>query len=291
MHQAIQNPVLRFMVHGHLVLALGAAAQVWWIGEEWFVEWSLIRSAVAFFATFACYGLLRLVRSREEGLGDVPLFAWYLAHQKAMLIAVVVSALLALMALGAEVLEALSRLWLVVVPALLYVVPLRGKDGRLHGLRRIPALKSFLVAWVWAAGTVLLAADGAQGMAWLLLIVFFCFYLALAIAFDLRDARVDPLSLRTVPQLLGQRAAKAMALLLLLPLVVLLYASLFFSGIRGDAGARPDTDWTLALPLIGLAMPAWFILRSNPKRGWFHWLLLDACIALLPVLAWVGSCL
>lgn len=280
----VKNPVLRFMVHAHVVLAIGAAAQAQCIGEQWFGAGDWRVTASAFLGTFACYGLLRLVRSREEALSQVPVFAWYRAHRRGMGIATGACALLALVALGHGAWAAVSRLWPVILPALLYVLPLRGTDGGSLGLRRIPALKSFLVAWVWAAGTVLLAADHPDAMVWLLVVVFFCFYLAIAIAFDARDILVDPPGLRTVPQLVGPKLARALALLLLAPLAGMLTVE---HALR-EAGGR---EWAQLLPLLGLGMAAVLIARASPQRGWLHWLLLDACIALIPLLAWVGGCL
>lgn len=277
-----RNPILRFVVFGHLLLAVGAAAQVWWIADQWFGETDWRKSMAGFFATFSCYGLLRIVHSGDEGLGSVPLFAWYRKHWKGLGLALATSAALSLIALGAEGLVILTRLWLVLVPALLYVVPFRGKNGQVLGLRRIPVLKSFLVAWVWAAGTVLLAADEVDGVAWLLVSVFFCFYLAIAIAFDLRDVEVDPPRLRTMPKLFGTRAAKAMALLFLTPMVWLLV-------VQNALDISGDRDGSLLLPLVGLGLALIIIIRSSPERGWLHWLLLDACIGLLPLLAWAGD--
>lgn len=279
---AIGNPVLRFVVHAHAVLAIGAAAQVRWIGDEWFGAEDWREPAAAFIGTFACYSLLRLSRSDEEALRHVPVFAWYRANRQAMAIAAAAGALLALVALGGAAWTAVSRLWPVILPALLYVLPFRGADGGSLGLRRIPALKSFLVAWVWAAGTVLLAADALGAMAWLLIAVFFCFYLAIAIAFDARDSTVDPPGLCTLPQLLGPKLAKALALLLLMPLAGMLIVQ---HALR-EAG---ECDAAQLLPLLGLGMAAVLIARASPQRGWLHWLLLDACIALLPLLAWLGD--
>lgn len=280
MPEEIKNPVLRFVVHAHLMLAVCAAAQVWWIDDAWFGRADGRKCLAAFFGTFACYGLLRLVRSREAGLAQVPVFTWYRKHRVAMLVAVAASAVLALVALGTEVSGTMVRLWPVIVPALLYVVPFHGRDGHLFGLRRIPVIKSFLVAWVWAGGTVLLAADEMSGVAWLLVFVLFCFYLAVAIAFDLRDREVDPPALRTIPQLFGPKLAKALAALLLLPITWMLVVS-------HALHAADDRNAALLTPLLGLGLALIVLLRSAPQRGWAHWLLLDACIGLLPLLAWV----
>lgn len=287
----IKNPVLRFVVYGHVVLALGAALQVWWVGEGWLGGGSWNRCAAAFFATMALYGFTRLIRAKDDAVNEVPLFVWYRVNAKAMGALAVVGALLALISLHDELIEVLVRLWPAILPALLYVTPLR-MGGRAIGLRSVPGLKSLVVAWVWAAGTVLLASTSHKfNLEPILIPVFVGFYWAIAIAFDCRDAAVDSPSLRTLPQLLGARASRVLALLLLMPLAMMLLVSLSFSGYPDSVDARPEADWSLVLPLIGLVMPAFLIMRSTTARHWTHWLLLDASIALIPLLALLGGML
>jgi len=289
MGNEIMNPVLRFVVYGHVVLAAGAALQVWWIGDEWFVEGSWNRSAAAFFATMAFYGLARLIRAKDDALKEVPLFGWYRCNAKAMGAVVAVCALLAMLCLHDELVEVLTRMLPVIIPALLYVTPLRA-GGRAIGLRSVPGLKSLVVAWVWAAGTVLLASSSHQfNLEPILIAVFLCFYWAIAIAFDCRDAEVDSPSLRTLPQLFGARTARVLALLLLMPLALMLYVSLSISAYPSAVEARPEADWAFVLPLISLVLPVTLILRSTSERRWGYWLLIDCCIALIPALALLGE--
>lgn len=289
MHQAIKNPVLRFMVHGHLVLALGAALQVWWIGEHWFGHGSWNKTAAAFFATIACYGYNRLLRSRDADLNEVAFFDWYRRHAKLMWAVAMTSVVIALVLIATELPALIGRLWIVIVPALLYVTPLRTKTGRVVGLRQVPGLKSMLVAWVWAAGTVLLAADEVGGMVSLLVLVLLGFYWSIAIAFDVRDMVIDSYSLRTLPQLIGVSAARVLSVSLLLPLAVMLYVDMWLDSVRLGTHAVVEADWSGILPLLGITVPAFLILRAEPERGLVHWLLLDGCIALIPLLAILGS--
>lgn len=291
MGHEIKNPIVRFVVHGHVALATGAALQVWWIEEDWFGGGSWNRSAAAFFATLAVYGLTRLIRAKDDALKEAPLFVWYRRNANAMGASVALSALLAMIFLHDESIEVLIRLWPVIIPALLYVAPFR-LGGRAIGLRSVPGLKSLLVAWVWAAGTVLLASSSHKfNLEPVLIPVFVGFYWAIAIAFDCRDAAVDSPSLRTLPQLLGARTSRVLALLMLMPLALMLLVSLSFSGYPRTVDAGPVTDWSLVLPLVGLVLPAFLIMRSTASRHWSHWLLLDASIALIPLLALLGGML
>jgi len=282
MDRAIRNPALRFMVHGHVVLALGAALHVWWIGEHWFGQGLWIRTAAAFFGTIACYGYNRLMRSRDAAVKEVAFFAWYRQHARIMWAVVGTSAAIAVALIASELPILIERLWIVIVPALLYVTPLRTKTGQAIGLRQVPGLKSLLVAWVWAAGTVMLAAHYANSLAWILVSVLLGFYWSIAIAFDLRDTMVDGRGLRTMPQLLGIRASKAFAGLLLLPLAMLILFQFLWTA-PGDRSAH------VLLPLFALIACAALVFSASPDRRGLHWLLLDGCIALIPLLAILGS--
>lgn len=288
------NPVLLTVVRGHLLLALGAAAQVRWIGEHWFFAPSWSRPAAAFLAVVACYGWMRRLRSRDEGGRHSPSFDWYRVRPRAAAWLTAGAAAGSCLALGDAWRDAVVRLLPVVLPAALYITPWRSMGRARIGLRGIPFLKSLVVAWVWSAGTVLLAqpdTDQAEGLAPLLIAVLFGFYLAIAIAFDLRDQPFDPPALRTLPQVLGPMGAKTLALLALAPLAVMLLVALTVSSLPPDPGGPVSADWSMALPLLALPGLAVLIARSSPGRTVRHWLLIDACIAIIPLLAWVGDLL
>lgn len=283
----IRSAFMRFVVYGHVALAAGAAVQVRWMSAVWFDGGDWRRDLAVGLATFGGYGFLRLIRSRDVGLHDVPHFAWYRRNGRWMAAAIIISLVLVALLL-VDSLRDLLALWPAVLVAALYVTPFKTKAGLPLGLRQVPVLKSFVIAWAWAFVLVKVAAigdSGSRSMALPLIIVQSAFILALTIPFDIRDLPFDPPALKTIPQLIGSRASRWLSLALLFPLFALLYTSHALSSMASDGGI----DWSYLLPLIGLVVPASLILRSAPERGWLHWLLLDACIALIPLLAMVGS--
>lgn len=102
--------------------------------------------------------------------------------------------------------------------SLLYSLPLVRVRGRWRALRDLPLLKVFLIAYVWAAITVWVPALylGKAMATPVLLLLFarrFCFILALAFVFDIRDYTKDRLSgTHTFPGLFGVKATKWVAL-------------------------------------------------------------------------------
>lgn len=299
MAEVIKGPLLRFVVHGHVLLAAGAAAQVWWVNDLLFHADATLPWFAAL-VTFACYGAMRLLRMHAPGLENDAMMQWYRANARTMVV------LVALAALGALVLgwplrmSILHALWL---PALLsagYILPLRLSGGRPIGLRRLPLLKAFLIAWVWASLVVLLPAvwefEGEVHLgsdAWIIAAIWAGYFLGIAIAFDIRDLPFDHPGMWTLPRLLGVRGAKVLGVLALTPLFFMLLTMLAISYTPIEPGWRePRIDLSLLLPLVGVVYTMVLIVRSSATRpGWFYAVALDGSLLLIPGLAWVGGLL
>ena len=88
--------------------------------------------------------------------------------------------------------------------ALMYPLPwiMKNKGG---GLRSVPGLKLFVIAFVWAFTTGFLPAiwNGHNGWWWL--VERFLWTMALTIPFDVRDVKLDAQSIKTLPHIIGPR--------------------------------------------------------------------------------------
>lgn len=97
--------------------------------------------------------------------------------------------------------------------SLLYALPL---PGGYRGLRDLPFLKLFLIAFSWTYLSVSLPHWlGERDFSipeWALFTERLFFFLAITIPFDIRDLPYDALRKRTLPQMLGVRGAKGVAL-------------------------------------------------------------------------------
>lgn len=96
-----------------------------------------------------------------------------------------------------------------------------------YSLRNIPFLKIFLIAYTWAAVTVILPYLSADlpinhYAIWQLFFARFCFILGITIPFDIGDYREDVRQgLRTLPQFVGLRQSKWLSYICLLAFVLL----------------------------------------------------------------------
>jgi len=132
-------------------------------------------------------------------------------------------------------------------------------------LRAIPFIKVFLIAYTWAAMSVLpiIENDFSKDLIYIFL-GNFLFVLAITLPFDLRDfTRDKSQNVKTIPHVLGKKGSKLMAIIALL-------ISLIISPTQYQC-----YDMFLTVPIILL------ILFSNEKRNEFYYLgLIDATLIL-----------
>jgi len=176
-------------------------------------------SEFLFFATIVAYNGIRYVQ-----LGRISDLStnWIRSNRRALLV-------LNLVAIGGIMRYALSvgldELLLLLPFAIatsLYVLPF---SSRGKGLRNIPGLKLFLIAFTWAGITFLypLAARGVNidGLAGWLFLQRFVFIAAITIPFDIRDLQLDMPELGTLPQVLGVGWSKTVALIFVFVFVLI----------------------------------------------------------------------
>lgn len=298
MQAEIKNPVLRFVVHGHVVLALGAAAQVWWTDDLLHMHADARLIGFVALAALAAYGTMRLLRMNVPELGGSATMIWYRTHARIMVALVSVSAIAAI-ALGWPLRGLIVHaLWLPGLLAAFYILPMGITRGRPIGLRRIPFLKALIIAFVWASIAVVLPGtfelDGSPFISddiWWIMSIWLSYFLAIAIAFDIRDLPYDLPSLHTIPQVFGARGAKFMAVLLLVPLLIMLAVMTAIAYYPFEPGWRePGIDLSLALPILGVLYTMVLVVLAGAQRPWwFYELLLDGSLILLPLLSWIGS--
>ena len=105
-------------------------------------------------------------------------------------------------------------------------------------------------------------------------------FMALAIPFDVRDLPFDPPALRTLPQVMGARGGKTVALLLLV--CSALFEQVFLRKLGYAASA-----WIV---LIAYAIAALLIAFAAPKRGPLYFnIAIDGMMILIPVCVWIGT--
>lgn len=282
----IRNPILQWLIYGHLWLTLAVVAQIQWTGLFLHEAPELWRYTIAAaLGTFAGYATMRLARVRGPEVERYPNLSWYRTNR------VLITALVGLSAIAAFVMmwPLWSILWKWLLPvmalAFFYVTPFTSASGRSVGLRSIPFLKVLLIPVLWVVVVVAIPVRlDLETHSSLTIATFACMriplILALAIAFDIRDTATDDPALRTVPLVFGLRGAKSIALFLLI--CSALFEVIFLRGL-----GYVTASWTI---LFGYAIAALLIARAKPVRDPIYYALyVDGVMILIPLCVLVGT--
>lgn len=155
-----------------------------------------------------------------------------------------------------------------------YSLPFKGL-----GLRAIPFLKLFLIAFVWAGSSIglLLVVHHSLLQHYALFASVFFFVVGITIPFDIRDYPTDSKELKTIPQLIGIQYAKYLAI-----------SSLILSGILLGIDVEILSPFGISW-LITLAISITLVLFSSTKRKNFYYSFwMEAC-SILPLLFYLLS--
>lgn len=155
--------------------------------------------------TLVIYGFARYFEGPSESQSTSKITAWRKSMPNLTKLSIVGGAAFAAIELGRIGSFELFLHYLIgAAVALLYPLPwiMKNKGG---GLRSVPGLKLFVIAFVWAFTTGFLPAiwNGHNGWWWLL--ERFLWTMALTIPFDVRDVKLDAQSIKTLPHIIGPR--------------------------------------------------------------------------------------
>lgn len=224
---------------------------------------SLAMAVFVFLATLFTYNLSSIQSvvlrggERQEGSHG----SWWHRHRKSM-------AILGLASIGLATIVYFYfglrlNFWFVLHLAIIsigYTIPIIYRRKSVKPLRRVPLLKVFLIAYVWAVVTAMfpLIDAGMQALDQEALQLFlrrFLFILALALLFDIRDYTYDRhTKTLTVPGLIGVKYTKLLSLGLLL-----LYAIIVMQFENGD------TLVALLVSTLGAALVVWLSSEFKPR--------------------------
>jgi hypothetical protein len=153
-----------------------------------------------------------------------------------------------------------------------YSLPFKGL-----GLRAIPFLKLFLIAFVWAGSSIGLLLVVHHSL-WQHCAVFasvFFFVIGITIPFDIRDVNIDESELKTIPQILGIKGAKILSIICLILSMGLFYVE--FPLI---------TAFTLSWYLTTI-ISILFCVFSSPKNSPFYYSFWMESCSLLPLILYL----
>ncbi|MDD3773607.1 MAG: hypothetical protein PHC38_13265 [Weeksellaceae bacterium] len=142
------------------------------------------------------------------------------------------------------------------------------------GLRGIPFLKLFLIAFVWTGSSVGLLLIVHHEIVYYpnLLVSVFLFVAGICIPFDIRDSQTDESELKTIPQLIGLKKAK------LLAIICLILSGLFFYFEFKTFSQIVLTWW------ISLVFSLFLVLKTTDKKSDFFYSFWVESASLFPLI-------
>jgi 4-hydroxybenzoate polyprenyltransferase len=281
----VRNPLLQWLIYGHVWVAIAVAAQILWT-TLFLHEGTLARryALAALLGSFTAYGVMRLARIEGPEGKEYANLLWYRSNRVLMNVLVGLCGVAAFLLLW----PLWPMIWRMMVPAVVltffYVTPFTSSKGIGIGLRMVPFLKAVLIAVLWAIVTVAIPLKlDLQPIPEITVIGLTCMrvplILALAILFDVRDQASDDPALRTMPIVFGTRGAKGIALFLLL-------CSAAFEFIFLRSLGYVTASWVI---LVGYAFGVVLAVRARPVRDAFYYaILVDGVMIVIPLCAWVG---
>jgi 4-hydroxybenzoate polyprenyltransferase len=273
--------VLDFLLFSNLFISLCAVAQG-------LVTYHLLKAApdqyvlaFIFFSTLLVYNLSMLLsKPKDPEKSPFKRVRWIFSRHR-FIISITLIAALCIIPLGLLYLsfEAKLLMGFTGLLSIAYNIPFLNFNNKAIGLRNIPGIKLFLIAFVWSTSCVLLPIVELEnnhsimvslGETLLLVAKRFLFICAITIPFDIRDLFQDKLyELKTIPIMLGEKKAWIFCQALLGLYLLLLI--LFTRHINLDV-----IGLTLTILLTG-----WLIFKSNFKRNeYYYFFYLDGTMLL-----------
>ena len=240
--------------------------------------------AFLFFSTLLVYNLSMLLsKPAQPQTSPFKRVRWIFSHHR-LIISITLIAGLCILPIALLYLSYPSKLLMAFVGsiAIAYNFPFLTINQKNIGLRNLPGIKLFLIAFVWSVSCVLLPIVELEnklgisislGETLLLVAKRFLFICAITIPFDIRDLFQDKLyELKTIPVIWGEKKAWMFCQALLAAYLILLI--LFTKTINSD--------------VIGIALTifitGWLIFKSNLKKNeYYYFFFLDGTM----ILQWV----
>ncbi len=145
------------------------------------------------------------------------------------------------------------------------------------GLRTIPFLKLFLIAFVWAGSSIglLLVVHHSLILHQLLFLSVFFFVIGITVPFDIRDRNSDEKDLKTIPQVIGVILSKVLSLLSLALSFVLFYFE--FNELNSGVIA-----W-----LIASLIAIFLVINSSEKKSEMYYSFWMESCSVFPLLVYL----
>lgn len=224
------RPLLSILIYSNSWVALCFSTLVAGIAVHYQTNHIVLFFSWSFCSTVAAYQLHRLFRLKqlEHTVRSNRRLLWMKNTYGFQVIWFVINALASsiLTLLLPFTTESLLFILLTGIVVGLYALPLNFMK---NGIRNLPFMKNILICSSWTLVAVLPLTTANIDIDWKLLTLIFIAVFAQIVPFDIRDAKHDPKTMLTLPQLVGENSAKIVGLLLMITALSMQMTILGFS--------------------------------------------------------------
>ncbi|MDA3928237.1 MAG: UbiA family prenyltransferase [Prolixibacteraceae bacterium] len=229
--------MLRFILNTNLFIAFAALLLTLATGLQ-VLPYAQLQNYLlfVFFAVLLDYNSHRLLKVKMDKTQNEKRI-WSNQHQKTHLIFILLSVIGTLIIFVNFRPEIRWILFALALTTILYSLPFKYLKLHFLNIRRIPGVKSLLIAASWTTATLLvphLIAHNETPYLWLKLVERFVFIFAITIPFDIKDIDDDKQEgLKTIPVLIGEKKALLLASTLLILFSILgIVQFIFFNNLK-----------------------------------------------------------
>jgi 4-hydroxybenzoate polyprenyltransferase len=261
-----------FLSVGAVLLTVSAQVQLG-MTPHWQPYLSLI-----FFATLIEYNRTRVIKLLLIHNGSNAVKQWWIRKNKKKIFFIIsisiVGFIIAAIRVKTEVLLAFLPLGIL---SFFYSFPVSGNKNCFLGLREVPYLKIFLIAFVWSATTILLPVIQANAKIFephvmMLFAERFFFIFAITIPFDIRDMQADQdAGLKTIPLLIDKNKALSLS-----------YISLSICFVISILHYKMQNNWFILEAIFVSLLTTYLFLKLNYFRNLpkYYYQILDGTMLL-----------
>ncbi|MEY3237647.1 MAG: hypothetical protein RI883_1748 [Bacteroidota bacterium] len=208
------KPLFQHIVYSNFLIGLSAFSLSAGTAYNYGIEKWWLYGITCFCAILSVYNFQRLYKAKKNA-HLTPWLIWVNEHQSYLKSLIGISGIIGLISFVLLIgkLEIIPLILLAGFVSLIYVVPFRKKS-----LREIAYLKSPVIAFVWTSIIIAFPWVNEYGISSTIfpeLLAYFYYFVALTIAFDIRDLKHDFPIQKTTPQVVGIKRSKVFSYVLI----------------------------------------------------------------------------
>jgi 4-hydroxybenzoate polyprenyltransferase len=234
--------------------------------------------ALIFFATLIEYNRTRVIKLLLNRKALNPKNEWWIRKNQNKLFFIIA---VSIVGFGVAAFRTKTEILLAFLPlgilTFFYSFPVSGNKNYFFGLREVPYLKIFLIAFVWSATTILLPIIQANSKiiephVMMLFAERFFFIFAITIPFDIRDMQADQdAGLKTIPLLMDKNKALSLS-----------YISLSICFVISILHYKMQNNWFIIEAIFVSLLTTYLFLKINYFRNLhkYYYQILDGTLLL-----------